>query len=299
MPRIPPSTIRQAHHISPHAAALLPVCRDLPSALNELRWVREHVRQLTPPASSSSLWTEELHVASLCRRRGRGEPLQYILGTQPFGGLELKCRPGVFIPRPEPEAYTTHLAALIQHSHLLGPSPQSLSILDLCTGTGCIALLLYSLLARTIPDLHVHGIDISPYAVDLSKENARHNNLAITTTPPGRSLVFSQADIFSDTALLGALTSSRDLPSQPPLDVLVCNPPYVSRWGYSRQTAQSVRRYEPKIAQVPMVEYPGDHTPEDVFYARLLDIAARLGPRVLLCEVGDLGQALRVVEMAL
>lgn len=48
-----------------------------------------------------------------------------------------------------------------------------------------------------------------------------------------------------------------------------------------------------------MVTYPGNHEPEDVFYARLLDIGARKGARVMLFEVGDLAQALRVVRMAL
>lgn len=94
MPRIPPSIFRRAHQLSPHAATLLPVCRDVPTAANELRWIREHAQMLCPsPAAAGQ------HVASLCRRRGRGEPLQYVLGTQPFGNLEMKCRRGVLIPR--------------------------------------------------------------------------------------------------------------------------------------------------------------------------------------------------------
>lgn len=106
MPRIPPLAVRQAHRLSPHAAHLLPVCRDLPSALNEARWIREHVVQIQKDPSSSSpgqkehgLVDEEDKMESLCRRRARGEPLQYVLGTQPFGELEMKCRPGVLIPR--------------------------------------------------------------------------------------------------------------------------------------------------------------------------------------------------------
>lgn len=106
MPRIPPSTLRRAYQISPHAATLLPASRDLPSALNELRWIREHVqqqlRQEKPPFTSSSIRSSsiaERHVALLCQRRGRGVPLQYVLGTQPFGNLEILCRPGVLIPR--------------------------------------------------------------------------------------------------------------------------------------------------------------------------------------------------------
>lgn len=98
MPRIPPEAIRQAYKISPHAATILPTCRDLPSTLNELRWIREHVAELQrgrPPSPPRA----EHQIASLCRLRGKGVPLQYVLGSQPFGNLDLKCRPGVLIPR--------------------------------------------------------------------------------------------------------------------------------------------------------------------------------------------------------
>ncbi len=94
MPRLAPSLLRQAGRVSAGAALLLPACRDLPSALNELRWIREHVARLTPDAGSAAR-----QVWKLCRLRGRGVPLQYVLGTQPFGPLEIKCRPGVLVPR--------------------------------------------------------------------------------------------------------------------------------------------------------------------------------------------------------
>lgn len=223
------------------------------------------------------------------------------------------------ISRPEPEAYTTHLAALIHQDpdllHLSSSSsstapPKSLRALDLCTGTGCIALLLYSLLSRTIPDLHVHGVDISPQAVRLANENIRYNS-ARGRLPPSpspsssQSLSFSQVDIFSDDFLHHYLRTYPPHTTQQ-LDILLCNPPYVSQWGFTHQTARSVRHYEPKIAQVPMASssYPDGSTnmyhnnPEDVFYARLLDIGAFLQPRLMLFEVGDLAQALRVVDMA-
>ena len=92
MPRLSPSLLRRARLISPYLAALLPACRDLPSAAAELRWIREHA--VGGPAGLA---------ARLVRRRARGEPLQYVLGTQPFGRLELACRPGVLIPRCVPK----------------------------------------------------------------------------------------------------------------------------------------------------------------------------------------------------
>lgn len=203
--------------------------------------------------------------------------------------------------RSEPEAYTTYLANLVLQNPflLLGggkegaprPIPSSLRILDLCTGTGCIALLFYSILHRNIRNLSVHGVDISPHAVKLAEENVQHNIQRHTISPPTpwSTLAFSQGDIFSD-ALLESLS---------PFDILVCNPPYISPWGFAHQTARSVRHYEPKLAQVPMVKYPGDHQPEDAFYARLLDMGAnKLRPRIMLFEVGGLEQAVRVAKLA-
>lgn len=127
----------------------------------------------------------------------------------------------------------------------------------------------------------------------------------ITTTP----LAFSQGDIFS-VPLLDDLaapsTSSSSSSTDNLLDVLVCNPPYVSRRGFARQTARSVRHWEPVLAQVPPADVPaypagggGLDEPEDVFYARLLDVGARLRPAVMLFEVGDMAQALRVVGMTM
>ena len=149
MPRLPPSLFWRARNdISPMAAQLLPACRDLESAANELRWIREHVQDTPSPV------TPGLRVWDLVTKRSKGVPLQYVLGTQPFGPLEIKCRPGVLIPRcaapyspyypretrpdnprPETEAYTLHIAALLAQDQ---PAPASLTILDLCTGTGCI-----------------------------------------------------------------------------------------------------------------------------------------------------------------
>lgn len=117
---------------------------------------------------------------------------------------------------------------------------------------------------------------------------------------------FIQADIFAEPLLEDLARQGgedKDQDHQHPWDVIICNPPYISHWGFAHQTARSVRNHEPKIAQVPMVAYDGGgssaHESEDVFYARLLDIGARLRPRMMLFEVGDMRQALRVVEMAL
>ncbi|KAF7376357.1 PrmC-N domain-containing protein [Mycena sanguinolenta] len=100
-------------------------------------------------------------------RRVASEPLQYILGTQPFGSLSIKVRSPVLIPRPETEHWTIRLAELLRPT--LDPA-RPLSVLDIGTGTGCIPLLLCRLLPPGT--IRAHGIDISPAAVKLAEENA-------------------------------------------------------------------------------------------------------------------------------
>lgn len=82
-------------------------------------------------------------------------------------------------------------------------------------------------------------------------------------------------------------------------DVVVSNPPYVSPRGYARETARSVRNYEPRLALVPDVGGDGSvHEAGDGFYPRLLEIAWGVGARVVLVEVADMAQAVRVAGMA-
>ncbi|AEO63283.1 uncharacterized protein THITE_2039596 [Thermothielavioides terrestris NRRL 8126] len=311
MPRLPPALFwRARREVSPLAAQLLPACRDLQSAANELRWIREHVRATPSPVP------EGLRVWQLVERRGRGIPLQYVLGTQPFGDLEIKCRPGVLIPRHETEAYTLYLASLLAKEQPAAGSSSSsssstLSILDLCTGTGCIPLLLLQALLRRPPSprpshITVHGIDISPRAIRLARANLAHNTAlrllpppsppsASASPSPSYSATFTRASIFSPT-LLPTLQSL----SPGGWDVLTANPPYISPEGFARSTARAVRNHEPRLALVPPpAEPPPLLRQEDTFYARLLHMAQHLRPKRVVLEVGGWAQAVRVVRMAL
>ncbi|OTB06096.1 hypothetical protein M426DRAFT_319168 [Hypoxylon sp. CI-4A] len=312
MPRLPPSLLRRARSISTHLATLLPVCRDLNAAQNELRWIREHVSNLRSSAPSrstrASAIDEQLLLKRLCQKRGKGAPLQYVLGTQPFGDLEIKCRPGVLIPRPETEAWVARLADVVRRDGIAdgvhhGGEMSGLRIWDLCTGTGCIALLLSSLLRRRFPGLDVRGFDVEPRAVALARENLRFNAQQGVLSAVGQNVEFEEVDIFSEGFLSSFLTSveAQDV-SKSRVDVLVSNPPYISARGFNRDTERSVRNYEPKLALVPQQDaslssFP-DARPEDVFYARLLEIAKVLQPRFMVFEVGDLKQGLRVVQLA-
>jgi len=275
MPRLPPWLLRQAKRQSPNLAALLPACRDIPSARNELRWIEQHVHETTRRVSHKSRQVREL-----CQSRGRGVPLQYVLGSQPFGHLDIKCRPGVLIPRPETEAYTCHLIDLIKKGQISGLSPargeREVNIVDFCTGTGCIPLLLFASLQRWATRLNVLGVDIADAALRLANDNVHHNeelgNLSVNQL---QKLQISRVDVLND-ADIEALAETH-------WDIIVSNPPYVSQrvWDYGHgQLGYSVRKYEPKLALVPGqgIAVPDGWQHQDVFYARLLDIAAMLRP---------------------
>jgi methylase of polypeptide subunit release factors len=100
MPRIPTSLLRKAHAIDPFLSALLAPCRDLHAAQNELRWLREHVEKVAKARrAKGGTLAKGAMLRQLVQERVSGKPLQYLLGTEYFGDLEIRCRPGVLIPR--------------------------------------------------------------------------------------------------------------------------------------------------------------------------------------------------------
>lgn len=279
--------------MSPHIATLLPACREVESAANELRWIRDHIDR------SPSCQGRRRRLDVLCRLRARGVPLQYILGSQPFGELEIICKPGVLVPRAETEAYTCYLASLVRSGELLGRRPHSgesqLRIVDFCTGTGCIPSLLFASLSRLAEALEICGVDVSVKAVQLAKASVVYNTRKGFLPRPGpkQTLTFIEGDIFKNEDL--------DALFEKKWDIIVANPPYISRdvWDYGRgQIGWSVRKYEPQLALVPADSLPlfQGWRREDTFYARLLELGAVLRPRAMLLEVGDEEQARRLLE---
>ncbi|KAL8715675.1 MAG: hypothetical protein Q9225_006328 [Loekoesia sp. 1 TL-2023] len=298
MPRLPPQLLRQAFFIDPLLPLLLRSCRDLQSARNELRWLREHI---SAARASSRHDPIRFRLHQLCLERSRGKPLQYIIGDQLFGNLEILCRPGVLIPRPETEIWTAHLA-----EHILSYTPLfswtrdgPLRILDLCAGTGCISLLLHSLLYRSHPSLEILGIDISPTAISLARRNLQYNHSKNLLQPTAISQVhFQTGDIFKSEGVWQEGDGE--------WDIVVSNPPYISPAGFNHTTARSVRNWEPKTALVPLPagsvtdkESYSDASIGDRFYPRILEIAAGVRAKVVAMEVGDMTQAQRVTDLVL
>jgi release factor glutamine methyltransferase len=140
-------------------------------------------------------------VSRIFRRRVKGEPLQYILGACEFMGLEFKVDRRALIPRPETEIL---VSVALDKLKLLDPTAR-LKILDLGTGSGCIAVSI----AKLFPQADIWATDVSALALQLAKENARLHKVKIK---------FLRSDIF------GAL---KDKP--PKFDLIISNPPYISR----------------------------------------------------------------------
>lgn len=339
MPRIPPTLLRHARRIDPLLPPLLPVCRDLQSCRNELRWLDEHAAEVV--SSKQPRGNQQHLLRQYVNRRAKGEPLQYILGTEFFGHLEIKCRPEVLIPRSvvfiafvhalhlisvvrrqETAASVSHLASLLSQSWKQSPAEHPVSILDLCTGTGCIPLLLHHELfshSDVNPNVaRLAGVDISSKALRLAEENksiqlreqATTRNSASQRIATLREIQFLQADLLADedepSSVVNALLEMEGRP-QPKLDyeIVISNPPYISSSAFRRTTASSVRKFEPKLALVPpqtdSPPMPYSETPlddGDIFYPKLFEICDMLDTKVVLFEVADMEQACRVAAMA-
>ncbi|KDQ21278.1 hypothetical protein BOTBODRAFT_141560 [Botryobasidium botryosum FD-172 SS1] len=280
MPRVPV-------HSSGQLLARLRQSLGPQAATQELRWLREaaiiqlrreelqmkpSTRRSEHTAASSQKDSAALDtlLSSMVERRAAGEPIQYIIGrkktylagNQPFGDLTLKTRPPTLIPRPETEDWTLRVSTTLTPS-LKNP----VSILDLCTGSGCIPLLLCRSWVQG--SVRALGVDVSPSAISLARDNAMAcgydstpppispnsnpngppappNPLAAVQIPPhgnSRSIARNtfevlEADLFSP--------GFHDLlVSHPlyPFSLITCNPPYIPRAEYEKLDP-SVKNFE-------------------------------------------------------
>lgn len=176
--------------------------------------------------------TDSAKVRRLLQRRSKGEPVQYIIGHIEFCGLRIKVGRGVLIPRPETELLVEEVIKTVKGKALSVKSPERTcsrmtpyalrSFLDLCTGTGCIALAL----AREFPEAVVYGTDLSKEAVAYAKENAKSNNI--------ENIRFRQGSLFE------AVKAKR-------FDIITANPPYIRRAEIAT-LQREIRNWEPVAA---------------------------------------------------
>ncbi len=147
------------------------------------------------------------------------EPIQYIIGETEFFGLPFKVNQHTLIPRPETEELVEYIIA---EQKLITHNPQPINILDIGTGSGCIAISL----AKNLSNSKVSALDISEEALKIAQQNAELNKVEVK---------FFQVDILK----------TKILPKQ--YDIIVSNPPYV-RELEKKQMQQNVLKYEPDSA---------------------------------------------------
>ncbi len=158
------------------------------------------------------------NIRPLVKRRGQGEPLQYVLGSAPFMDLILKVDKRVLIPRPETEQLVERICETYEEPPL--------SFLDLGTGSGAIALAL----AQAFPNAKGAAVDKSRDALDLAKENAESNGLL-------QRIHFMESDWFS------AISENEAF------DFVVANPPYLTENEW-KSAAIEVKSFEPREALI-------------------------------------------------
>jgi release factor glutamine methyltransferase len=164
---------------------------------------------------------EQAQYEEVIRERARGCPTQYITGHQEFWGLDLLVSPAVLIPRPETEHVVETVLELVKEYCFGGPG--RIRLLDIGTGSGCIALAL----ASELPQTEIHACDISEEALEIARINAAR--LAL-----GGKVLFRKSDLL-------------DVYADEKFDFIISNPPYVGEADADKVQKQ-VREFEPKIA---------------------------------------------------
>lgn len=167
---------------------------------------------LNPEREISSAEEEDFQEA--LRRLQRHEPIQYIIGETIFFGLPFKVNEKVLIPRPETEELVEWILVDLQEK-----KAEKLRVMDIGTGSGCIAVSL----AKHLPNAQVTAIDISEAALETARVNAEQNRVEVR---------FVQRDILS----------TQELDSQ--YDIIVSNPPYV-RELEKKEMQRNVLEHEP------------------------------------------------------
>jgi len=162
---------------------------------------------------------EESRYDAALGERARGVPAQYITGHQEFWGMDLIVTPAVLIPRPE----TEHVIETVLELHPAEGRPKSkVRIVDVGTGSGCIALAL----AKELPHVEIHATDISADALEVARANAARHQLE-------RRIQFHRTDLLDG--------------RKGDFDFVVSNPPYVGE-SEEDQVQLEVRKFEPRSA---------------------------------------------------
>ena len=161
---------------------------------------------------------EKERIRMIVEHLKQSEPLQYILGVADFYSLEFEVNPHVLIPRPETEELVEQV--IIDHEKQQG------KILDIGTGSGCIAIAL----GKHLKNAELFAMDISKEALNTARRNAKRNGVAVT---------------FIHTDILSPAKAEADIPFL--FDTIVSNPPYIKE-SEKKDIEDNVLKYEPHSA---------------------------------------------------
>jgi release factor glutamine methyltransferase len=229
------------------------------NAASEARWIVAKIMRLSTAellfSEKPVSHAEAVGISALVECRLKGEPLQYIFGSQEFMGLEFIVDSRVLIPRPDTETLAGRAI-----SHIRG---RALNVLDLCTGSGCLAVAI----KKNCPACRVTAADISADALDVCHKNAKKHAADITII---------QSDLFSE--LKGLC-----------FDLIVSNPPYIR--------SRDIPELQQEVRREPLTALDGG-SDGMAFYRRIAyDAAAYITPGgYIMLEVGE-GQAEAVADM--
>lgn len=197
---------------------------------------------------------DTIRLEKILRRLEQGEPVQYAIGTAQFCDLTFRVTPDTLIPRPETEELVGWVASLL-------PSEAPCSVLDVGTGTGCIAISL----AKQFPRAQVTAWDISEEALAVARQNAQTNGVTVD---------FRRADV-----LEVVNESAASMPSSDAL-YIVSNPPYICERERAEMEAH-VLDYEPASAL-----FVPDADPL-LFYRALARLGQQLKAAAVLVEINQ------------
>jgi release factor glutamine methyltransferase len=206
---------------------------------------------------------QEARALHLLEQRAKRIPLQHLIGSVGFSGLNIRVSPDVLIPRDETELLVEKTCQQIRVCH----SPTA-SILDMATGSGCIALAL----AAALPHASVDGVDISPQALAIAQQNASDNGLSDRVT-------WTQSDLWKAFEGTGKQW-----------EIMVSNPPYIP--------SQEIDDLEPEVKDHdPRLALDGGSDGLDYYRRLALEAPPYLAPEgSLLLECG-MGQAQAIKEL--
>ena len=205
--------------------------------INELTGTSKAKIKAFPEQEVTSIEVEKLN--TILKRLQNGEPVQYIFGHTEFYGLPFNVNPSVLIPRPETEELVEWALSSVVNSEWAG------NILDIGTGSGCIAISL----KKNLSNASVSAVDISPDALKTAKQNAGLNNVDV---------IFINDDILN---IKSKIENSK-------FEIIISNPPYVTLHDKT-QMHTNVTDFEPHTALF---------VPENdplIFYKAIANFAAK------------------------